>query len=214
MMNVVNNNIVIDEKGLYSIEKYLTARYIMYMQVYLHKTSIIAEKMLSAFVSRLKNNYPELSNNNLDERLSYLFAVRNFDIDIEEFIHNFSFLDDTDIWHLIKQSANSEDKFVKFLSKSLLERKLFKVHLRSNEILNKQGNEFTSKTLLNISEEDKKYLFYSGEFIIEKYSPKLQEILIFTKDNQVFEYSSFMKSEKENYQNEVKKFRYFIYPKD
>ena len=81
MLNVIDNNIVVEEKGLYSIEKFFHSRSIMYWQVYLHKTAISAEQMLIAFVERLKvlleRNDPIIDQIPLDLRACFEFKVKD-----------------------------------------------------------------------------------------------------------------------------------------
>lgn len=212
MMNVYNNEIVVEEKGIYSIEKFLTSRFLMYMQVYFHKTSLAAEKMLESLVTSVKEKMLDQRKFKMSSYLEYLLSIENVITDKEEFIHNFSLLDDNDIWDLMKNNANNREKTVNFLANSLLTRKLFKVHLHSNLETSNLSNEVITglQGLFDVS--DLKYLVYQGEYVIDKYSKRKAEILIQNKDNQIktLSESIYNFGQYENYSTMLK---YLIYPR-
>ncbi|MFT6134877.1 MAG: HD superfamily phosphohydrolase [Cyclobacteriaceae bacterium] len=132
MLDVKNDELVVEEKGIYSIESFLSARRIMYWQVYLHKTSISAENMLIQLISQAKR----LRQSGVEVPATPAFSIfleRN--ITAEEFAEDpdllgvFMLLDDTDIWGSIKFWMNHPDKVLQLLSKMLLNRNLFQVKL-------------------------------------------------------------------------------------
>lgn len=137
MLNVVNNQLVIEHKAIYSIEKFLIARRLMYWQVYLHKTVLSAENMLVNILKRAK----ELSANKVElfatPTLS-LFLKNDFTkTDFEknpELLNSFAELDDTDIYASIKVWATHSDFVLSTLCNCILNRKLFRVELNNTKI--------------------------------------------------------------------------------
>ena len=132
MLDVVNDKLVVESKGIYSVEKFLIARRLMYWQVYFHKTVVSAEQMLIKVLQRAK----ELSQNNIDlfgtSSLKHLLK-NNFTI--EDFKSNpkvfeaFTELDDYDIMASIKEWQNHSDNILASLSNKIVKRELFKVTL-------------------------------------------------------------------------------------
>lgn len=145
MLNVVDDKLVVEAKGIYSIENYLLSRRLMYWQVYLHKTSLAAEKMLQNLLKRaselaVANACPFAS-----PALTYFLEGNQVKgLLNEEDLDFFEQLDDTDIWAAIKSWQFHPDFVLSTLSKGLLERKLFKIEM-SNEEPDPKGVE--AKTL-------------------------------------------------------------------
>ena len=130
MLNVKDDHLVVDSKGIYSIENYLMARRLMYWQVYLHKTSVAAEKMLVSALSRAK----ELASKGIDLFASpalrfFLYNDINANFFKEEAncLENYINLDDNDIWTSLKIWCEHEDAILSTLSKGIINRNLFKV---------------------------------------------------------------------------------------
>lgn len=186
MLNVVNGNIVIEEKGLYSIENFLNARRLMYWQVYLHKTSVSAEKMLINLILRAKDL--ALSGQEIfgtKSLLTFLYNEKTLD-DFQgndELITLFGELDDHDIWGAIKVWQHADDWILSELSQSLLKRELFKIKL-TNEPLSKQGIEDLRTAVAdkyNIQRSEARYFFAYGEVTNKAYIPENSSIDILTK---------------------------------
>ena len=135
MFNVVNDHLVIEEKGIYSIEKFLIARRLMYWQVYLHKTVIAGEQLLVKILERAK----ELASNGttlfatpaLQHFLEEDVTAINFFKD-ENHLLQFSKLDDQDIYAAVKVWENHPDKILARLCKMLNSRKLYKVEITND----------------------------------------------------------------------------------
>ena len=132
MLNVKDDHLVVDSKGIYSIENFLMARRLMYWQVYLHKTSVAAEKMLVNLLLRAK----ELAGSG--HELFAPPALRFFlyhEVTAEEFynnpvcLENYIRLDDNDIWAAVKEWTEYPDTVLATLSRGLIERRLFKVEV-------------------------------------------------------------------------------------
>ena len=162
MLDVVNDNLCVDHKGIYSIENYLTSRRLMYWQVYLHKTTVGAERQLINTLKRAK--YLSLNGVDVFGTPSLKFFLCNnvnkdwFEDDTETLTH-FEKLDDNDIWSAIKVWATCDDFILSTLAKSLISRRLFKVEVidkpfEEDYIINRQ-NEIASS--FNISFDDAKY---------------------------------------------------------
>src|SRR5690554_3755238 len=134
MLNVANNQLVVEQKGIYSIEKFLIARRLMYWQVYLHKTVVSAEQMLIKALTRAK----ELSNSGvemfatpaLQHFLKQRITHQNFE-QSNEHLDWFTKLDDSDIMSALKVWTNHEDFVLSTLCKKLLGRELFRTEMRT-----------------------------------------------------------------------------------
>lgn len=146
MLNVVNDKLVVEAKGIYSIEKFLIARRLMYWQVYLHKTVLSAENLLVNILKRAK----EISKH------TKLFATPNFSLFLEnhftkkDFIENpellkkFASLDDYDVMASVKAWSECDDFVLSKLCRNILERNLYKIELQ-NEVI----SPYKKETLLN-----------------------------------------------------------------
>ena len=192
MMDVSDDRLVIEEKGIYSIEKFLMARRLMYWQVYLHKTVIAAEIMLISTLKRAKflaESGVELTSS---EELNYFLRSRiSHDTLVNDstFISHFVLLDDTDILWLIKKSVNHSDVILRQLSQNLIERKLMKVSTdekMTRKDFEKLRSEFTGSH--GIDEKDTSYFFETKEVAVDPYDFQ-DEILILKKSGKTVNFS-------------------------
>ncbi len=137
MMDVVNDELIIEHKGIYSVEKFLVARRVMYWQVYLHKTVICAEQMLIKTLMRAKSLARVGEQLFTTPALKY-FLYEEFDTKNNPMssgvINQFSKLDDADIYIALKQWINSQDKVLAYLSSCITNRKLFKIELQNQPL--------------------------------------------------------------------------------
>jgi HD superfamily phosphohydrolase len=134
MLNVVDDRLVVEAKGIYSIENYLISRNLMYWQVYLHKTSLAAEKMLENVIRRASLLKAEGRNVPASTAFSHFLAGNQLpgvmdEISLDHFIN----LDDTDIWSAIKEWQYHEDRVLSLLCRCLIERNLFKMELGKDQ---------------------------------------------------------------------------------
>ena len=152
MLDVKDDHLVVESKGIYSIENFLMSRRLMYWQVYLHKTSVACEKMLISTLLRAK----ELAAHGVELFTSP--ALRFFlynSVDKEEFyrnpncLENFIQLDDNDIWTALKVWSNHSDTVLSVLSRGMINRRLFKVEVSSSPISKERKEEL----LLRISKQ-------------------------------------------------------------
>jgi uncharacterized protein len=168
MMNVKNDELVIEEKGIYSIENFLISRRLMYWQVYLHKTAISAESMLVKIIERakylLKNGSALWCPPHIQYLLTSNYTFNQFEKS-EKAINAFSKLDDYDIWAVIKVWAESDDKILALLSGWFINRTLFKCELGTKKHLQSNINEIKNKLskTLNISLEEVEYFVINGK---------------------------------------------------
>ena len=132
MMNVVDDDLVIEEKGILSVEKFLIARKLMYWQVYLHKTAVCAEGMMKKLIGRIKDLFLQEKFEVTDNDLAFLFQNNWCSADKEAIIHAFCACDDINVAYLIKKSVHSRDFSVRMLSNGLVNRKLFSVLSRNS----------------------------------------------------------------------------------
>ena len=190
MLDVADDRLVIESKGIYSIENFLTARRLMYWQVYLHKTSVAYEKMLISTLLRAK----ELASQGVELFASP--ALRFFlynDINPTEFynnpdcLENFIQLDDNDIWTALKVWSTHTDKVISTLSTGMINRNIFKVEISSEPISEDRKKELT----LHISQQLGITLSEANYFVstpsIEKnmYDPADDSIDIIYKDGTI-----------------------------
>lgn len=190
MLDVQDDQVVVEEKGIYSIEKYIVARRLMYWQVYLHKTVLSAEFMLVNILKRAK----QLAHDDIDLFATPVlreFLYSEYDMSLirsdKTILEKFCELDDYDVLACIKVWKNHEDKVLSLLSSSLLNRKLFKIKLSSE----KWPEELISKMKHRISEKYELSLDEAAYFVIhdmvdnKAYSPASENILIKMKDGTV-----------------------------
>ncbi|TGX83558.1 HD domain-containing protein [Palleniella muris] len=187
MLNVIEDELVIDEKGIYSIENYLTSRRSMYWQVYLHKTVVACEKVLVNLLLRAKY----LANNGVELFCSpYLryFIYNNINKDIFEkdsqALYNYAMLDDNDIWSAVKVWANHDDKILSMLANALINRKQFKVEIH-DEIISEEYIANMQQRLAErcgVSQEDTKYLYSVDSVKKNMYDIDGESIKVLSKD--------------------------------
>lgn len=175
MLNVVDDRLVVEAKGIYSIENFLLSRRLMYWQVYLHKTSVAAEKMLQNLLNRAR----ELTTQGVEVEASialhyFLSGKQSTGVMSNESLDYFEELDDTDIWSAIKKWQHHEDFVLSTLSKCLLQRKLFKIEMSNEMPEQKRINEDLEKiiTMFGISKQEAEYLISLSCVSSNMYSEK------------------------------------------
>jgi len=191
MMNIKDNMLVVEEKGIYSIENFLSARRLMYWQVYLHKTTVSAEKMLINLITRAKDLQQSGSNLNASEEFLYLlsnnFTLADFSNNSNLF-ETYAGLDDYDLWGAIKLWKKHDDYILANISNMLLERQLFKITLVNQPFSEQELSDRRQqvKEKLSVPEEDLSYFFSSGS--ISNYAYLANErISILTKGGQLID---------------------------
>ena len=187
MLDVKDDHLVVESKGIYSIENFLTARRLMYWQVYLHKTSVASEKMLINTLTRAK----ELAR--AGEELYVSPALRYFlynDITRESFfsdercLNTFIQLDDNDIWCALKAWTMHDDKVLSTLSNGLVNRRLFKVEVSAKPFSREYKATITERLCaeLGVSKREAAYLYCPVTLEKDMYSPFDDHIEILYND--------------------------------
>ncbi len=192
MLAVHDNQLVVEEKGLYSVEKFLTARRIMYWQVYLHKTVLSAELMLIAVLRRAKDILE--GGRALPAPASLRFFLENRDLEREDFrsqrddlLERFAVLDDTDIAAAVKEWQLDEDPILSYLSAGLANRRLFRLEF-SHEPFSASYQERIQAQIqsdIRLPKGGLDYFFLSGTESNAAYSTSKDEIGILLKKGEV-----------------------------
>jgi HD superfamily phosphohydrolase len=218
MLHVHRDQLVVEEKGIYSIENFLTARRLMYWQVYLHKTTVSAERMVVNIIKRAQ------ALTQADEHLDGTPALRFFlknSVTIDDFKNNrmaleaFGSLDDNDLWGAIKSWRTNDDKILSMLATMLLERKLFQVILSSDPIkrnvVEKIRSDISRK--YNTLRSESPYLFSYGSVSNEAYAEG-HKINILTKRGELLDLAQASDLPNIKAFSKIVKKNYLCWPKD
>jgi HD superfamily phosphohydrolase len=198
MLDVRNDKLVVQVKGIYSVEKFLVARRLMYWQVYLHKTSVAAEQHLIKILSRAKEiarsncQQPTANSRQLfcSPALKY-FLYQNVTFDMfgthSEALEQYALLDDTDVLSAIKAWIGGEDKVLSVLSESFINRQLFRGELLDAPLTDAQKAALNAEyaRALGISEEEAAYCWSEHVSTSNTYSEKADSIDILYSDGTV-----------------------------
>ena len=184
MMNVKDGRLVVEAKGIYSIEKFLVARRLMYWQVYLHHTSVAAEQLLIKILTRAK----QLIHNGVElfasPALKYFLQENNNTNDLLKW---YAALDDSDLLSAIKVWINSGDKVLNVLCECFCNRQLFKGKLLSSSLTEEERealcNEYIAR--FGVSKDEAEYFFVEHVSTSNTYSEKGEAIDILYKDGSV-----------------------------
>jgi HD superfamily phosphohydrolase len=183
MLVVHNNQLMVEEKGIYSVEKFLVARRQMYWQVYLHKTVLACEKMLVKIIERAREISAQSISHTLNKFLHHTYSKETVFGLLDEFCR----LDDYDVMSCIKEWATHKDKILSTLCDNLLKRNLLKCRLQTipfnEEIIQKKKEEIAQ--FLNISFEEASYFVFTGEAVNTTYTQGDEHINILYKDGAV-----------------------------
>jgi len=190
MLNVVDDHVAVEEKGIYSIEKFLIARRLMYWQVYLHKTVVSAEQLLSKVLKRAR----ELSLNG--ERLFATPALSHFLVNtiskeaflnIEGHVEEFASLDDNDIMSAIKVWADHNDFILSELCRMLMQRDLYHVDISNKKPESKHIRSLAGKAaeIYPVSQKEMDYFVFSDIITNNAYKPGSGSIRILMKNGSV-----------------------------
>jgi HD superfamily phosphohydrolase len=195
MLNVANNQLVVEQKGIYSIEKFLIALRLMYWQVYLHKTVVSAEQMLIKTLKRAKYLSSKGTDLFATPALSHFLKNSIDQVTFEEkvdHLYYFSQLDDTDILASLKVWAHHEDTILSMLCKGIMSRNLNRVEM-SNEIPNDSYISELRKLAMDkykLSEADTEYIIYSQTVSNSAYQVGEGHIQILMKDGSIQDITS------------------------
>ena len=185
MLNVVDDSLVIESKGIYSLENFLTTRRLMYWQVYLHKTAVGYEKILVNTLKRACDLVREGSKVFASPALDYFLKNdRPFD---EETLQVYAELDDSDIWSALKAWKHADDKILSTLATDMLDRHLFKVEVSEErppqEYIDQIAHDIARH--LSIPDADTRYMMTLTEIGKDMYNPDDDSIGILYKDGSI-----------------------------
>lgn len=189
MFDIVDDEILIKEKGIYSIEKFIVARRLMYWQVYLHKTVLSAEFLLAKIISRARELLCNGEKLFVTPELN-MFLTKNiskFELEQEVYLNAFASLDDNDIMTCIKVWMQSKDIVLSRLASMLIERKLLKVKISNTSFDDEQVNEIRKihQKELGLNDHEIKYFVFQEQMINNAYDPRKDTIKIKYKDGTV-----------------------------
>jgi len=192
MIDVHEDELVVEEKAIYSIENFLSSRRLMYWQVYLHKTTVSAEEMLIQLMRRARFLIENGAKLEMTSALSIFFERRFGWLDFitnPEKLNAFSLIDDYDIWYSIKNWAGNPDFVLSFLSRGLMDRRLLKVNISNqpmeNADLEKLRIQYQNE--LGISHEDATYLVFEKEVSNSAYISGGGRIGVKTRNGEVLD---------------------------
>jgi HD superfamily phosphohydrolase len=190
MLNVVDDGLVIEAKGIYSVEKFITARRLMYWQVYLHKTVLAAEYMLMKILQRAKELAAMGRTPVASPALRYFLekektATDNKDTD--EMIRWFAQLDDYDIQWALKAWKNNSDKPLSYLASGIVDRRLLRIEIQKDQFDENYLNKISEKTRKKLGLEDNEvdYFVFHDKTSNYAYFPGPDRINILYKDGSV-----------------------------
>ena len=190
MLNVVDDRLVVEQKGIYSLENYLTTRRLMYWQVYLHKTAVGYEKVLVNMLTRAKDLTRKGKPLFASPALNYF--LRN-DVDAqwfeehEEALQMYEELDDSDLWSAMKAWKHSDDRILSTLATDMLDRRIFKVEVHDEPVSEETIDILKSKIAkaMDIDIDDVHYLMSLNTIQKDMYSVDDDSIDILYKDGTV-----------------------------
>jgi HD superfamily phosphohydrolase len=183
MLRVYQDKLVVEEKGMYSIEKFLLARRLMYWSVYLHKTSYVAEEVLKRIILRarelLQNGDTIQASTDL---LYFLSTSRSSLLEVE--LKHFAAIDDVDVWAMIKAGVNHHDTVYSALCEKVLNRRLPKIEVSnvpfSTDFIEKQKDIAVAK--LGISTQEVTYFVFDGKMKNMAYNFEQSPIILIKKN--------------------------------
>lgn len=188
MMNVVDDVLVVEEKGIYSVEKFLMARRLMYWQAYLHKTSLVAEIILTKTLKRAKELTQKGTMLWSSEPLQFFLQNK---IEREDFsatiLQKFANLDDTDIISALKSWSNHDDFILSTLSKMIIDRDLLKIKFGTEKFTPENVEDLKIKLteVYRISQQEASYFIFKGKIKNQAYSKIAEPIRILRKDKTI-----------------------------
>jgi uncharacterized protein len=189
-LDVADDMLVTDEKGIYSLEKFVVARRLMYWQVYLHKTVISAEKLLVTIIRRAKQVAMEgqelFATPSLKKFLMRNLCAADFD-NQPQLLDDFAMLDDFDVFTSIKVWTEHPDRILSLLCSRLVARKLFKIELQKEEFDKNYVDEIRERCVdyFSLKMDEVDYFVINGKTENNAYDPGVGNIMILQKNGQV-----------------------------
>ena len=191
MLVVHEGQLMVEEKGIYSVEKFLVARRQMYWQVYLHKTVLAAEKMLVKILERVRDIYSKADTALITlSELDFFLGAFSGKMDTVA-LEKFCAIDDHDVMHAIKRWSKHPDKILSLLCQRFLDRKLYKARIQSEPFEESYIHQKQQEAIaqFGINPADIQYLCFTGEATNTLYQTKDERINILFKDGTVSDIS-------------------------
>ena len=192
MLDVVDNNLVIEEKGIYSIENFIGARRIMYWQVYMHKTVVASEYMLTSILNRAKELYRQgidlFASPSLKLFLQHQVTRQDF-IAGSNWLENFALIDDNDVITSVKVWQTCDDKILATLCKMILSRKLFKTEITKSPVPEERYRRQVSIICqhMEITEKEAHYFIIKETLVNSAYDERDKQIIILTRSGETID---------------------------
>ena len=188
-LNVFDGDLVLEFKGIYSVEQFIIARRLMYWQVYLHKNVICAGEIMCSIIKRARDLIQKGIKLEMPKPLFY-FLEKDVDInfiqnDPKTVLEAFYELDDSDIMYALKVFYNHDDFVLSYLSRSIIERKFLKIMLRNTPIDSAVIQKIKAdclKQFPQLNPEDLPYMVIEGKEANQAYSTQKDEIMIMLND--------------------------------
>ena len=218
-LNVYNQELVVDYKGLYSIEKFIIARKLMYWQVYLHKTVLSAEYTLMQVLKRAKelaqNGFNIYSSPNFKVFLNEKNAINLNFFNKHKLLDKFALIDDSDLLTCLKSWTHSEDQVLKILSNSIINRKLLKIKTIEKKNIKKEIRRLQNIAIkkLRLTLNDTSYLIFPISINNQTYNFVNNEIKFLKKNNVIVNLSEIKNEINMNSKNSRITKHYICYPK-
>ena len=213
MLDVRNDQIVVEEKGIFSIEQFLFARKLMYWQVYLHKTSLAAEIMLRQTMTMLRQEV--LAGRSFDGVPAPLINLLKEDFthsDAAKVLEPFSVVDDVDVVYALKQLVDDSNPVLRMLSRRLLSRRLFATKLMTRDpgqLLIEQLEHEASRTF-DLTREHARFMVFPGFEAIPTYKTSSDEIKMLLKTGEVVPFSKLRSMNEDSVTNQ----HFVCFPKE
>lgn len=191
MLSVHDGALVVEEKGIYSIEKFLIARRLMYWQVYLHKTVLVAEQMLVQILKRARSLIQQGVDLPASTPLTFFLKnhakVADFKVNRDLLLNNFALLDDFDIIAAVKNWMLAEDPLLAYFSRGLINRRLFRIEMRQSPFPKKHIDAVRQRLLDSgqFQPEHVDHLVFKGKESNNAYTTYKDEIKILFKNGSV-----------------------------
>jgi len=190
MLDVRDDNLVVESKGIYSIENFLMSRRLMYWQVYLHKTAVAAEKMMINTLRRARELTLRGEQLFASPALSYFLSNETTITDFENYgeaLRHFVQLDDNDLWSALKVWSSHPDTVLSILSEGMVDRKLFKIEIREEKISGERVSQHLQsyRKRFGISEHEAAYFVALDSVATDMYDKQDDSIGILYKDGSV-----------------------------
>ncbi len=216
MLNVYNDQLVIEAKGIHSIEKFLIARWLMYWQVYFHKTVIAAEQLISHIIRRARELVLQGKELTTTPVMQYFLENRYKNDTQENLLDNFIRIDDSDITVSVKMWTKHDDPVLSGLCQNMINRKLFKIELQDspfeeNKIM---GIKEKVQETFQLNKEDAGYFVFSDHIINKAYSAFDDKIQILFKNNEVKDISEASDMFNLSVLSKIVKKYFICYPKE